>query len=113
MLVKHQADVVLVEAALAKAGKKLEEMPKWWVDSHIRRTAPPGSTMEANVRAVLENLKGKACVVTGKEIITEAVWEVFNNQSIRNIEIDGVLYNTWDLAAGEDGMLCGSLLHKA
>ncbi len=80
---------------------------------HQAHCPPPGSTMEANVRAVLENLKGKAGVVTGKEIITEAVWEVFNNQSIHNIEIDGVLYNTWDLAAGEDGMLCGSLLHKA
>lgn len=113
MLEQDAADVALVTAALATAGKTLQDMPKWWVDSHIKRTAPPGHIMQANVLAALNAFKGKACVVTGKEVITEAVWEVYRNQSLANIEIGGKLYNTWDLAAGQCCMCCCSEQRRA
>lgn len=101
ILVKDEADVALVEAALAKEGLTLEGMDKRWRDNHIKRSVLEGTKTQAAVLAVLKKYEDKVCPITGKAVATEAVWQVYNNQSVADIELGGKLYNTWDLAAGE------------
>jgi hypothetical protein len=100
VLVKDAADLALVLAALAKEGLTLAEMDKEWQHSRIKRKILAGPITQAAVQAVLEKWEGKECPLTGKLVVTEAVRKVFDNQCVADIELDGKLYNTWDLVAG-------------
>lgn len=101
ILVRDEADMALVVAKLEAAGLTLTDKDRQWLDSRIKRRAPTGTVMQANVRKGLQEFEGKVCPLTGEPVITEKVWQVYHQQGVADIMLDGKLYNTWDLTAGE------------
>lgn len=102
ILERDEADMTLAVAALKAAGLSITDKDRQWFDSRVKRHAPQGPVMQANVLKVIEQFSDKVCPLTGEPIITEQVKKTYQQQGVADILLlDGKLYNTWDLTAGE------------
>jgi hypothetical protein len=101
--VEHAADRVLVEEALQAACKSLSEaeFSTSWRNQRIRRQIKEGATTQAAVLSVLQKFRGMICPCQQQPVVNEAVEEVFQNQALASISINGKLYSTFDLMAGK------------